>query len=195
MWSNSIQSTTGQETQYNYKSIPIYCAPGVHEKVFDLIFQKFPQKDIRILILGAGSGAFDERLFSNGYENITSIEFRPEIYKSKGKIIGLDLNNNFTEALEGEFDCIVAIEIIEHLENHFHFVRQIDKLLSENGALYITTPNAESSLARVKFWLLGEIPCFTKQAIIDTGHINPLFINIFLYHLHNNTKLKLIKIY
>src|SRR5690348_16157056 len=126
MWTKKIQHSTGKYGDYKYNNLVIYCAPGVHEKVFELIKKRFPKKNIKILVLGAGAGAFDERLFDNGYKNITAVEFRKEIYKSKGKVIELDLNEDFHTKIKQKFDCIVAIEIIEHLENHFHFMSNID---------------------------------------------------------------------
>ncbi len=201
MWSKDIQhgSKNRKESvevtqRYSYKGIPIYCASGVHEKIFELIRKNFSDKNISILILGAGGGAFDERLIDNGYTNVTAIEFNREVYKSKGNILALDLNHDFSSSFSGAgFDCVIAIEIIEHLENHFHFIRNIDKLLNVNGRLFISTPNVESSLSRVKFWLAGDFPCFTKASVMETGHINPLFRNIFLYYAHNHTGIRLVR--
>jgi 2-polyprenyl-3-methyl-5-hydroxy-6-metoxy-1,4-benzoquinol methylase len=167
---------------------------GVHEKVADFIKDKF-DNNARILILGAGAGAFDERVIDMGYKNITSVEFRPEIYKARGKVIGRDLNQDFSDlANENKFDCVVAIEIVEHLENHFHFIRNIEKLLKDDGMLYITTPNVESSLSRVKYFLTGYLDLFSGKDVDVTGHINPIFKHIFLYHIKNNTKLELLSI-
>lgn len=195
MWSKNIQRVSGVPGDYTYKGIPIYCASGVHEKVFDLIKARYPDKGRSILILGAGSGSFDERLMDSGYTNITAVEFNKEVYKSRGKILGLDLNQDFHNDIPDTFDCIVAIEIIEHLENHFHFIRNIESLLKKGGVVFITTPNVESSLSRVKFWLVGDFPCFTKNSIMETGHINPLFRHIFFYYVNNHTSLRLVALH
>jgi 2-polyprenyl-3-methyl-5-hydroxy-6-metoxy-1,4-benzoquinol methylase len=167
---------------------------GVHEKIADFIDKKFP-KDARILVLGAGAGAFDERIIDLGYTDITAVEFRSEIYKARGKVIERDLNQDFDDLSEaGKFDCVVAIEIVEHLENHFHFIRNIEKIIKKDGMLYITTPNVESSLSRVKYFLTGYLDLFSAKDINVTGHINPIFKHIFLYHLENATSFKLISI-
>ncbi len=195
MWSKTIQHVIKyKEEGYHYNKIPIYCMYGVHEKVASFIEKKFP-KDAKILILGAGGGAFDERIIDMGYSDITAVEFRSEIYKARGKILERDLNQDFDDlALEGKFDCVVAIEIVEHLENHFHFIRNIEKLLKTGGMLYITTPNVESSLSRVKYFLTGYLDLFNAKDINVTGHINPIFKHIFLYHLQNATSLNLVSV-
>jgi len=193
MWSKKIQHVIDYKNDgYNYNKIPIYCMYGVHEKVSKFISDKFSNKDVKILILGSGAGAFDERVIDLGYKNVTSVEFRSEIYKSRGKIVERDLNQDFYDL--GKFDCVVAIEIVEHLENHFHFIRNIDSLLNVGGMLYITTPNVESSLSRAKFFLNGNLDFFNKKEVGETGHINPIFKHIFLYHMKNNTGLDLVSI-
>lgn len=196
MWSKKIQHIHNfKEGCYSYNQLPIYCMYGVHEMVADFIQKKFPNKSSRILILGAGAGAFDERVIDVGYTDVTAVEFRREIYKARGKIEERDLNQDFSNLADVEkFDCVVAIEIVEHLENHFHFIRNIDKILKKGGMLYMTTPNVESSLSRVKYFLTGALDLFNPKEIGVTGHINPIFKDIFLYHMHNNTSLKLLSI-
>ena len=195
MWSKDIQHIHHyKHGMYSYNHIPIYCMYGVHEKVSEFIEKKFP-KNARILILGAGAGAFDERIIDMGYTDVTAVEFRSEIYKARGKVIERDLNQDFSNLGDNvKFDCVVAIEIVEHLENHFHFIKNIEKLLNKNGMLYMTTPNVESSLSRAKFFLTGSLDFFNKKEIATTGHINPIFKDIFLFHLKNNTNLKILSI-
>lgn len=195
MWSKDIQHLYHyKEGIYSYNHIPIYCMYGVHEKVSEFIDKKFP-KNARILVLGAGAGAFDERVIDLGYTDVTAIEFRSEIYKARAQVFERDLNKDFSDLSDlGKFDCVVAIEIVEHLENHFHFIRNIEKILVNGGMLYMTTPNVESSLSRAKFFLNGNLDFFNRDEISRTGHINPIFKDIFLFHLKNNTTLRLISI-
>ena len=70
----------------------------------------------------------------------------------------------------------------------------IEKLLKTGGMLYITTPNVESSLSRVKYFLTGYLDLFNAKDINVTGHINPIFKHIFLYHLQNATSLNLVSV-
>lgn len=50
-----------------YNGIPIYAAPNLHEKCYAEFLEFQLPKDASILILGAGGGAFDQRLVDNGY--------------------------------------------------------------------------------------------------------------------------------
>lgn len=182
MWTESLQhNKRGDDKNTGYKGIPIYAGYNLHEKSFEVFKKYITDKNARILILGAGGGAFDQRLIDNGYTNILAVEYHKELYVPESEVISRDLNNDFSDL--GGFDVIVAIEIIEHLENQFHFMRQVEGLLKKGGYALVTSPNVESTISRIKFFLRGDLSCFTKSEITDTGHINPVFKYIFTTHL------------
>lgn len=184
MWTENLQhkNRTIPEAHNGYKGIPIYAGYNLHQKSFEVFTKYVPDKSARILILGAGSGAFDQRLIDNGYNNLLAVEYHKDLYIPKSEVISLDLNKDFDNL--GKFDAIVAMELIEHLENHFHFLRQLKSVLNHDGTVLITTPNVESKISRIKFFLRGDLSYFTKKEVTDTGHINPLFKYIFETHLN-----------
>lgn len=183
MWTKNIQHSSSHDTlEYNFNGINIHAARGIHEMAFELLESLKLDHTSKICILGAGAGAFDERVYAAGYNDITSIEFNSEIYKSKGKVMSLDLNNDFADL--GKFDVVVALEILEHLENQFQFLRNCKSLLSKNGSLILSTPNPKNTLSRVKFFILGDISYFNKVDIVTSGHINPVFDHVFKYYMN-----------
>ncbi len=169
----------------HYKGVPIFSAHGIHERIFESFTQCNLPKVSSILILGAGAGAFDKRLLDHGYTNITSTEFVPESYMVTGTtFLPFDLNEDFS--VLGKFDAIIALEIIEHLENHFHFIRCVKNCLNEDGVFYLSSPNAESTFSRAKFFMLGRLHFFSKEELYKTGHINPVFDHILKFNLDQN---------
>src|SRR5574343_432688 len=72
---------------YGYNGIPIFSAPNLHEKCFGIFKNLNLNKDIRILILGAGAGAFDQRLIDYGYSDITAIEIIKGNYRANNNNI------------------------------------------------------------------------------------------------------------
>jgi len=47
------------------------------------------------------------------------------------------------------FDLVTAIEVVEHLEDPVSYLRQLRRVLSDGGALFLTTPNFGSLRARL----------------------------------------------
>ncbi len=86
----------------------------------------------------------------------------------------LDLNSAWAKQLPGCFDALVALEVIEHLENPWHFTRQCAAALSPGGWLLISTPNIESSRSRIEFLLTGEFRFFRAKDFVECGHITSL---------------------
>jgi len=53
------------------------------------------------------------------------------------------------------FDAVISTEGIEHLENHFAFLREVSRILKPGGLLILTTPNITSLRSRVRFFFSG----------------------------------------
>jgi cyclopropane fatty-acyl-phospholipid synthase-like methyltransferase len=53
------------------------------------------------------------------------------------------------------FDAIVSTEGIEHLENHFSFLREMCRILKPGGVMVLTTPNITALRSRVRFFGSG----------------------------------------
>ena len=53
------------------------------------------------------------------------------------------------------FDAVFSTEGIEHLENHFSFLREMCRILKPGGLLVLTTPNITALRSRVRFFGSG----------------------------------------
>src|SRR5882724_8221042 len=49
------------------------------------------------------------------------------------------------------FDAVISTEGIEHLENHYSFLREVNRILKPGGILVLTTPNITALRSRVRF--------------------------------------------
>ena len=49
------------------------------------------------------------------------------------------------------FDVVISTEGIEHLENHYSFLREVNRILKPGGTLVLTTPNITALRSRVRF--------------------------------------------
>lgn len=170
-----------------YKWLKNFCFPGEHKKIFDEFIKLHPKKDAKILILGAGTWAFDQRLLDHWLHNITSTDFLGDSYQVKGtKFSEYDLNKDNRNFSEDGFDYIFAIEVIEHLENQFHFLRNINKSLVDNWILLISTPNITNQFSKANFIVKWELAHFSKLDLEETGHIQVIAPHIFKYNYENN---------
>jgi SAM-dependent methyltransferase len=157
----------------SYKGLTMRTAPGLHESVAAVV-QRLCPPPATVLDLGAGEGALTLRLREVGYV-CEAVELTPDRFAVEGvPCHSLDLNGNFAESLDRTFDLVAAVEIIEHLENPRHFLRQCVRLLTPGGLLVLTTPNIEDVYSRVRFLLRGRFSFFYEEHYRDMGHLTPL---------------------
>ena len=150
---------------------------GTHEVVLDLVKRFLPEK-ARIADLAAGEGAFSIWLRDLGHE-VEAVDASSERWKVDSIPVRIaDLDSEFATELTaagGKFDAVVAIEIIEHLENPFRFVRECSKLLKPGGLLFLTTPNVEAVSSRLIFLYTGRLKSFGAYETVRPAHITPIF--------------------
>ncbi len=66
--------------------------------------------------------------------------------------------NDF-EVYNEEFDCVVSIDVLEHLERDLPFLEEMKRVLKSKGKAVVTVPNGDDKLLanRIK-WKLGMTP-------------------------------------
>jgi 2-polyprenyl-3-methyl-5-hydroxy-6-metoxy-1,4-benzoquinol methylase len=124
---------------------------------FDWIttYYKKSLKGCRVLDIGCGKGDLSTELFKRGISSYVGIDLVLKEQKdSRLQFINRDLNTpHWTDSL-GQFDLILAFDILEHVESPWNLVGEINKLLSDEGVLILTTPNTQSweRMLRPKTW-------------------------------------------
>jgi SAM-dependent methyltransferase len=157
----------------DYKGLPIYAAPGLHEAAGALLSAAVPE-GARVLEFGAGSGAMSLRLADAGYA-VTASDLFAESFKPEHiPFVETDLNGPFAARWPGGFDAVMALEIVEHLENPRHVLRQIRELLPRGGRLVLSTPNIANPVSQALFLRRGEFQWFRDVDYREQGHITPL---------------------
>ena len=167
----------GSKSIKYYKNLLIKADLGLHEQVAKKILEILKPKS-KILDLGAGEGAMSKRLTDLNYE-VVSVDVNKEEFKCKeATFYQVDFNNaEAVEKLTGKFDnhfnLILGMEVIEHVENPWQYIRLLKKMLKDKGYLLITTPNITSWLSRINFLFTGQFHQFS-DIDLDYGHIAPI---------------------
>lgn len=128
--------------------------PGIHQRFLKHFLASEERKDIKILDVGAGHGAFSKKLYEMGYE-VEACDLFPEIfYYDKITCKKADLTQPLPYE-DNQFEAIIAIEVMEHILDHEVFFREVKRILKPGGKLYISTPNILSLKSRMRFLLSG----------------------------------------
>jgi SAM-dependent methyltransferase len=167
---------------------PVRAIPGTHELVAETALRYLPRGG-RAIDLGAGSGALVERLQAAGFQ-VTGTDIS-NYFELDSAFVQADLNDrDFDRTLGNGFDLVTSVEVIEHLENPFAFLRSIGRLLTSDGAAIVTTPNVDNVAARVKFLLGGEIRAMDRTA---PEHVTPIHLDLFIRQVIPRTGLTLVE--
>lgn len=144
----------------------------------------------RTLELGAGKGALSLRLAELGFD-MTAADFDPESFIAPGiPCERIDVEHPFPFPGES-FDFVIGAELIEHLEDHFSFIRECGRVLKPGGCLILSTPNLLNLASRLKYLLTGfyslcQRPNSEFERIRLYQHINPVNYYNLRFILHSN---------
>jgi len=157
-----------------YQGLKVRAASNLHKECISIIDGLNLPGGAMVLDLGAGEGAFSRRLIDRKFD-VRAVELLPSRFQLPIPCYNLDLNSNFHDKFNDRYDLIVAIEIIEHLQNPRHFIRECLSLLKDNGYLLVTSPNLESWISRIRFIRDGRLLWFQEYDYHSSGHITPIF--------------------
>ena len=76
-----IQISESVNPVKSYKGLQVFAAPGVHSETIE-IMRKYLRPGTRVLELGAGAGAFTQRLVEGGY-NVVASGIEPQAIVSR----------------------------------------------------------------------------------------------------------------
>ncbi len=126
----------------------------------------------KFMEIGAGNLLLSQELLSY-FEQGVALDFYPEL-QNKAKTLPLEIKQrlqikqgNFLDIhLNQDYECIVACEVMEHVEQDEEFMSKIYNLLIDGGQVIISVP------ARNKYWsiddeLVGHIKRYEKNDLLN----------------------------
>ena len=131
---------------------------------WDIDYLNRTQRPVRCLNVGGAPYLF-ELLMRQARPDleITTLDLEPDRFPGVEpvlgvRLVGLDVETASADALKalGRFDCIVLTEVFEHLRiDLLGTMSRLGALLTDDGVLYLSTPNGASLAAWRKAYLKG----------------------------------------
>jgi len=140
-------------------------------KSLEKIIIKLLNKDYEILDLGCGSCGLTLSLLKNGYK-VTSVDNSEEMLEMGREILqknGLSASRvyksdiaSFTDKNKNKFDCLICLDVIEHIKDDHDALLQIHRLIKKGGLLVLSVP-AHQNLYGPKDVELGHYRRYSKK--------------------------------
>ena len=117
------------------------------------------------LDVGCGAGLLSEPLARLGAK-VTGIDAAPEVIAvarqhAAATGLAIEYRNAAVEAIDGSFDLVTCLEVIEHVADPAAFLKSLAARLAPGGLLILSTPNATAWSKLMMITLaegLGRIP-------------------------------------
>jgi 2-polyprenyl-6-hydroxyphenyl methylase/3-demethylubiquinone-9 3-methyltransferase len=99
----------------------------------------------RALDVGCGAGLLAEPLARLG-ANVTAVDASPELIAAaslhaRGQGLEIDYRASPVEEVDGQFDLVTSMEVIEHVADPAVFIAALAARLAPGGLLILSTPN------------------------------------------------------
>lgn len=144
----------------------------VYEAVIGLVEDL--DKAIKIVDLGCGRGEIITKLKELGFKNVEGWDIKKNFKDAKIT----NLNKDF-ECEDSYFDLVICTNAIGHLENKFHFLREVSRVLKPDGTFILSSPNTANIHNKLNYLFRGDFIEFNKRPTSkpDVVHfINPFFL-------------------
>lgn len=145
-----------------------------------------------VLDVGTGKGELAITLAGLGY-SVKACDLEPKApWPDRDDIEyrQADLNGGIPYP-DADFNYVVCLEIIEHVENPFAFCREIKRVLAAGGRAIVSTPNILRMRSRIQYLLEGSFPQFDLPLIEwdQRGgggyvHVNPIRWHEMEYYMY-----------
>ena len=122
------------------------------------------------LDVGCGAGLLAEPLARLGAQ-VTAIDAAPEVIAvarehAAGQGLSIDYRQGAVEDLDGRFDLVTSMEVIEHVADPQAFLSSLAARLAPGGLLILSTPNRTARSRLLMITLaegIGQIPKGTHE--------------------------------
>jgi 2-polyprenyl-6-hydroxyphenyl methylase/3-demethylubiquinone-9 3-methyltransferase len=147
-----LEEIYGEPSCYGYA----YAYQNRRRHTLHMIEEVLP-KGATILDVAAAQGNFTLSLAEMGYE-VTWNDLRADLadyvrLKHETGVVHYAPGNAFELGFDGQFDCVLITEIIEHVAHPDEFLRKVAAMVKPGGYVVMSTPNGR--------YFINDLPKFT----------------------------------
>jgi glycosyltransferase involved in cell wall biosynthesis len=148
----------------------------------EILSREWPP-DWSVADLGASRGVLSAQL-AKKVAHVTSADVERPPDAGDAEAIALDLDGDFDRVLgRHRYDCVLVLDVLEHLKQPEEGVRKIAEILKPGGTLYASTGNIAFVVMRLSLFL-GQFN-YGKRGILDLTHTRLFTIYSFRKLLMN----------
>lgn len=129
-----------------------------------------PLASMKVLELGVGDAALTRRLHEAG-AIVDGVEIDQRAVAAARPycrtMYEVDLNRPAAAGIQGEYDLVIAADVLEHLHRPEVALAHLKRVLKKGGTLLVSLPNVANVYVRSNM-LLGRFPRHTKGILDDT---------------------------
>lgn len=148
---------------------------------------KYLPKDGNILECGPVFGTFTKFLQDNNYRHIHVLDFVDVLEHARRNQIEssheIDFNTDRMPHDDTFFDAVAAWGIAEHMENPYHFMREVHRVLKDGGIFIMSVPSIFHIENRLLFLKTGMFPRWNRRnnhvSVFPRGVFEKIFLRYF----------------
>lgn len=149
----------------NHRDLIQWC----HKKAIKYLKKELDISSDKILDVGCFNGFFVKELIDIGFDAI-GIDFNKKALDYGKKYYGLkeviSIKSVKELHLKGlQFEAITIFEVIEHLDDFFQLLKEIDNILKPGGLLVLSTPNSHMCWRPALDWPPHHLSRFSPKAL------------------------------
>jgi SAM-dependent methyltransferase len=110
-----------------------------HLVVYEWIAQRAHGRKVVDLACGEGYGS---SVLARTAQSVTGVDANPEAFEhARAKYTEVTFERNMIELWQGDVDCVVFLQTIEHIQDPDGMLEHIKALIAPGGVAYVSTPN------------------------------------------------------
>ncbi len=139
----------------------------VHNRILNACEGRVPS---RILDLGCGDGALDERLRKAGHTVVgVDVVERDGVSGRVDQFVLADLEHGIPAEVEGEFDLVLAVDVLGHVRDPEALLAAAGARLRRGGTMLVSVANFGHWYPRLRV-ASGHFD-YDRRGILDRGHL------------------------